>query len=275
MKLFDRTKKILINKFSLMKNDVQKNRFSFLLNHISLNGKSLLEIGAQAAPTILKDEADIDYLDYETKEESCKKNFPENQKIWEKVVETDIIVESDDYCKYTRKRYDCVIANHVIEHTDDVILWLQSISKLLKKDGVLFLTIPDKKYSFDKYRPNTSFSHIIADYLLGGKRSIKEHIIEIGVLYDEEYVNKEMNPAKYLNKKFFEEQIKRSKWVGLHRHVFEPENFESKILQPILLSGFVNLKVQYCDAFANKYGEFYCILKKGTQEKFDKEKFLN
>lgn len=255
------------------KTDMQNFRAEELQKVVSLKGKSFLELGAQAAPTLLKDEADIWYLDYETKKEA-RKNFKDRPEMWKKIVETDILVKTDDYWKYTKQKFDCVIANHVIEHTNDIIYWLQSISRLLKKNGYIFLAIPDKKYSFDKYRSNTTFTHIVTDFFLGGDRSVPEHSLDIGVMYDFTYVGEEMNPRKFMNKDTLKGILNNTVGVGMHRHVFEPETFEHKIMAPILYSELVDLKIVHCDRVANRFGEFNCILQKGQQKLFNTEKFL-
>jgi hypothetical protein len=50
--------------------------------------------------------------------------------------------------------------------------------RVLKKDGILYLAIPDKRYSFDKNRPITSISHLFRDYREGPDWSKREHFEE-------------------------------------------------------------------------------------------------
>lgn len=53
--------------------------------------------------------------------------------------------------------YDYIIASHLIEHTTDLVAFLQQCSNLLKPNGVLSLIIPDKRYCFDYLRwPSTT-----------------------------------------------------------------------------------------------------------------------
>ena len=135
-------------------------RANFFKNYIEDKQWFLCEIGAQAEPTFLKSEMDIDYLDYVTREQSTQLLWPEDAEVIARIPETDILVSSDDYASYTDKKYDAIIANHVIEHVNDIIYWLQSLEKLLKEDGRVFLTIPDKKYTFVA---TSSLRYLIAD----------------------------------------------------------------------------------------------------------------
>lgn len=57
--------------------------------------------------------------------------------------------------------YDYIIASHVIEHTPDLIAFLQQCEKLLKPAGVLSLVIPDKRYCFDYLRWPSSTGDVL------------------------------------------------------------------------------------------------------------------
>jgi hypothetical protein len=52
--------------------------------------------------------------------------------------------------------FDAFVASHVIEHTPDLIAFLNSAAVLLKVDGVVALAIPDKRYCFDYFQPLTT-----------------------------------------------------------------------------------------------------------------------
>ena len=53
-------------------------------------------------------------------------------------------------------RFDYAIASHVIEHVPDMIGWVRHVLDVLVADGQLVLAIPDKRYTFDAARPDTS-----------------------------------------------------------------------------------------------------------------------
>lgn len=60
--------------------------------------------------------------------------------------------------------FDFLIASHVIEHIPDLIRFFQSVARLMKKDGVLSLAVPDLRYCFDFYKPPTSTAGVLAAY---------------------------------------------------------------------------------------------------------------
>jgi SAM-dependent methyltransferase len=64
------------------------------------------------------------------------------------------------------QRFDYIVAAHVIEHTTDLIGFLQAASTLLAPGGVLSLIVPDKRYCFDRLRPLTTAGQVVEAHLL-------------------------------------------------------------------------------------------------------------
>ena len=60
---------------------------------------------------------------------------------------------------------DIAIASHVIEHVPDPIGWLQSVRDAIKPGGVLALSVPDKRFTFDYKRENSSLADIVGSFL--------------------------------------------------------------------------------------------------------------
>jgi len=73
---------------------------------------------------------------------------------------------------------DFVIANHFFEHSENPVQTLVNLFRVLKPQGILFMAVPDKRYTFDSSRPSTSFESLKRTYQ-SGERSDKR------ALYDE------------------------------------------------------------------------------------------
>jgi SAM-dependent methyltransferase len=82
------------------------------------------------------------------------------------VEEVDFVWQGESYLELIGKPefYDWIIASHLIEHTPDLIGFINDCASILKSDGVLSLVIPDKRYCFDRFRPNTGIAKVIDSY---------------------------------------------------------------------------------------------------------------
>ena len=73
---------------------------------------------------------------------------------------------------------DFVIANHVLEHCQDPIGALVSMFRVLRPGGILYLAVPDKRYTFDADRPVTPLDHLLRDHREGPAWSRRQHCEE-------------------------------------------------------------------------------------------------
>ena len=130
-----------------------------LLNY--LKGKGI-EIGALNSPQRVNfKKCQVKYVDWLNKDGLTKHNptvLPENIK------DPDIVASATDLGVITSESVDFVIANQILEHLPNPIKALTEFYRVLKTGGILYLSIPDKKYTFDEERPITPLSHITDDY---------------------------------------------------------------------------------------------------------------
>ncbi|GJE16946.1 methyltransferase domain-containing protein [Methylobacterium marchantiae] len=57
--------------------------------------------------------------------------------------------------------YDFILASHVIEHTPDLISFLNDCANFLEKEGRLVLAVPDKRFCFDLLQPLTYAGEVL------------------------------------------------------------------------------------------------------------------
>lgn len=235
------------------------NRRARLLEHVPLSSR-FLEIGPYDQPTLQKSECDVRYLDYQTRAELAAAVADPKQAA--AIPETDYLVRSDVYTDSVSDRFDAVIANHVFEHVPNPIAWLRLVHGMLHDDGVLFMALPDKKYTFDKYRPDTAFSHLLHDYFADVKVASHEHLLEDAMYYDMEFIGKPMRMADRLDPERLRAVMSRQPHLGLHCHVFQSETFLAKVLRPILFMQLVAFAPIGFYPASDNHGEFIVVLRK-------------
>ncbi|MDO8335939.1 MAG: methyltransferase domain-containing protein [Candidatus Saccharibacteria bacterium] len=145
------------------------------LAHQYIHGKGI-EIGAAQLPVKLPPKAKVKYVDVFTAEE-LRKAWPQDYTKLD-IVEVDVVDDGEKLAKFKNKSLDFIIANHFMEHCLDPIGTLINMYGKLRKDGVLFFGIPDKRYTFDSERPITSYAHLLKEHKDSSKSFLWEHTEE-------------------------------------------------------------------------------------------------
>lgn len=112
--------------------------------------------------------------------ESFANRVPEGSTL----VKVDVFAMIEDLEPFKDESQDFVIANHVVEHSENPILAIESMLRVLKPGGILFLTLPDKRFTFDVERPRHDFAHVLRDYREGPTVSRTQHYQEAGQFYE-------------------------------------------------------------------------------------------
>lgn len=147
-------------------------RKQIAMRYLSGNG---IEIGALHSPLNVPPDAKVRYVDRMSVAD-LRKQYRELAE--SELVAIDIIDDGETLKSIADSCLDFVIANHMIEHCQDPIGTIEQHLRVLKQGGILYMAIPDMRYTFDKDRPVTSLEHLIKDYTEGTKWSKESHFEE-------------------------------------------------------------------------------------------------
>ena len=114
-----------------------------------------LEIGPSDNPIVPKRGGfHVESVDHATAAELRAKFATEPVEI-SLIEEVDYIWDGRPLCEVigSTQRYDYVVASHVIEHSPDMLGFLNQCDALLRPAGTLVLVVPDKRRCFDLFRP--------------------------------------------------------------------------------------------------------------------------
>jgi SAM-dependent methyltransferase len=208
-----------------------------------------IEIGAESNPLFVnKRNINIKYVDRLTPEETSKiYNIP-----FEYIVKPHYLSEAHNLNIFSNKSFDFVIANHLIEHVVDpigaIIEWL----RVLKNDGILFLTVPNfRGNEYDFCRKPVKISHLIDDY--------HNSHLDLKIEHWKEFIEivEGINPSE---PSFFQRlQLFKEIDFRIHMHVFDKRLIVD--LLKFLLS--IGERIRIIDSFFFTYGfEILLIIKK-------------
>ena len=132
-----------------------KSRRRFLTAKLGPRDLSVLEIGALDNPTFLANETGVRFADFFSRQESVERHRDAANHTWDRIVEVDYILRDTTLRDAVTEPPDLVIANHVIEHIPDPIGWFDDLRAIVAEDARIFLSVPDRRYTFDYFRGPT------------------------------------------------------------------------------------------------------------------------
>jgi SAM-dependent methyltransferase len=151
---------------------MHRNRAFF--SHSFCGGRGI-EIGALLHPTPLPPGARVRYVDRMTVPE-LRRQYPELDKA--ELVNVDIVDSGETLATLPDGQEDFVIAGQFIEHCQNPVRAVVNMLRVVKHEGFVLLTVPDKRFTFDKDRPITTHEHLLDECLNGTDPTRKEHYRE-------------------------------------------------------------------------------------------------
>lgn len=131
-----------------------------LLAHLFIQGQGI-EIGATYRAVPLPEGTKVTYVDeYDTA--TLRQMYPDLA--GHDLAEVDVVDNAEKLHKFKAASLDFIIANHFMEHCLDPIGTLINMHGKLRPGGVLYLAIPDKRYTFDHRREVTSYEHLLQEH---------------------------------------------------------------------------------------------------------------
>lgn len=137
-----------------------------------------LEIGALHNPLFLPRGVTVRYVDrWRTSDPAeLAQHYPELAGT--PVAPVDVIDDGTLLVSIPCSSQDFLIANHFLEHVQDPLGTLRRHLEVLKPGGILYLAVPDKRFTFDRKRPVTPLEHLFRDFKEGPEWSFRDHIRE-------------------------------------------------------------------------------------------------
>lgn len=166
--------------------------------------------------------------------------------------------------------FDAVVSSHSIEHQPDLVHHLKGVSRILRNGGFYLLYVPDKRYCFDHYIPESTIAEVIQAHHERRKSHILRSIIEHHALNTHNDPNKHwMGHHDVAHGKNLGDRIKDAielyetsqEYLDVHAWYFTPDNF-LYIMNTLEECGITDLRVMECHACLRGELEFFAVLQK-------------
>lgn len=186
-----------------------------------------LEIGPLHQPLAMPPHARVKYVD-RMRTDELRHEYAELAD-WD-LTEVDIVDDGETLATIPAESQDFIVANHFLEHCEDPIGTIATHLGKLKPGGILFYTVPDKRYTFDFRRSVTSLEHIVRDADQGPEWSRSDHYREwCRFVHGKESTGtaEQANSADWIKGKARELEEAR---YSIHMHVWTQAEFLQLIL---------------------------------------------
>lgn len=176
-----------------------------------LSGKGI-EVGGLHCPVLLPENCEVLYVDLHPYNQlrigfAYLKNYL--------MVVPSLTTSGETLASVPQDSLDFIIANHMLEHSENPIQVMLNFADKLKANGVAYLALPDMRGTFDRKRNLTTPGHLFEDFKNGGVNSRQEHLEE----YGRKVLGLNGEPLQGFMKNFDFEM------GDLHFHVWNPKSF--------------------------------------------------
>lgn len=207
-----------------------------------------IEIGALAWPLTLPDGVQCQYMDLHSTEDLAMTY--RDQDFRSMIVPVDRVDNGETLTTLDRDSQDFIVANSLLEHVVNVLRALMRWYEILREGGILFLSVPDWRFTVDQIRSRTVLDHLIEEY--------EQHVEEIS---EEHCIEHLMAMNGFPREVITPDMIEFCKREGVHNHCWECEDIIN-LLE--FLSREHGVRFQLVDLSLPRgvYNEFILILRR-------------
>ena len=130
---------------------------------------------------------------------------------------------------------DYVATSHVLEHVANPVAAFKEWMRVLRHGGLIYLVVPDRRFTWDHARELTPPEHMFADFQRGTTQSDGTHIADFVDNVDWTTFSPTTPPEEHAEKKrlmreTYAHAVKNALEINIHFHVFEPSNLRALVL---------------------------------------------
>ena len=244
---------------------VTRDKYQFV-NLIPTN-MNCLEIGPFNKPLLTGEK--VKYFDVLDKEGLTERAMTSG--LYTKFIPHIDFVSKNGDLSVINDRFEVVLSSHVIEHQPDLIYHLKCIEELLALSGRYFLIIPDRRFSFDYYIPESTLAQVVAANIEQRQKHTLNSVIEHRCLttHNNPYLHLVGLHGKPLLSDSLKNRLHQSideynnsyGYIDVHAWYFTPQSFKLLIAQ-LFDAGLIKLKIEKIYATVPGKLEFFAILSK-------------
>lgn len=124
---------------------------------------------------------------------------------------------------------DYVVSSHVLEHVANPVEALLEWYRVLRPGGIIYLIVPDRRFTWDRPRALTTVEHMLEDYALKTSPVDATHIADMVYnvdwqTYSPSTPKERVSDAQKELYALYANGVRGGVEINIHFHVFEPSN---------------------------------------------------
>ena len=136
---------------------------------------------------------------------ASKKFFEEENKV-------DYLLDATNLKFAKDNSIDFIVSSHLLEHISNPIKAILEWKRVLRNKGIIYLAVPNKKYTFDHKRNRTTLNHLIDDF--------KNNTPPEDTTYIEEFIQNYDEDMGVQNREELRSFIQENIQTNIHHHVW-------------------------------------------------------
>lgn len=235
-----------------------------------------LEIGPFFSPAFKRPEANVSYLDCLSTEELIKRAESIEGAIIDGIPRIDYVWSGQKYADLIDRKFAAVYSSHNIEHQHCLVTHLLDIESVLEEDGAAFLVVPDKRYCFDHFFPETTITDIVEASVEKRKNHRVKDVLDhhfytahndaVRHWCGDHGINRSLSPLDEMTGTSFLTELERlrlsEEYIDVHAWKFTPKAFNT-VLDNLFHLHMIKLRVARIYPTVKNSNEFYAVLIKG------------
>lgn len=173
------------------------------------------------------------------------------------------------------RAFDAIVSSHAIEHQPDLVQHLAGVSKLLALNSRYYLVVPDKRYCFDHFIPESSIADVLDAHLRGAQLHSAGSVIEHVALTTHNDTARHWKgdhgdsayrstPERLTDAAMHYIQ-REGHYIDAHAWQFTPPSFRD-VMQMLFILRLSSFEVERVYPTVRNSNEFYAVLKKTSED---------
>jgi len=238
-------------------------------------GTRILEIGPSVAPGFRAPAFRVRYLDVVDTDGLRAFAAATGQADPDLVPRIDYVWRGEAYRDLLHEQFDAIYSSHNIEHHPCLVRHLADAADVLAPGGCYLLAIPDKRFCYDHFLPETTLSDVLEAHLEGRMRHAPRHVLDnlmhlahnesdrhwAGDHGENPFLRGATEADRGGEVRFWLDHYRRQEgYVDVHAWRFTPDNFRV-VLSDLNAAGLSRFRVEAVYPTIRNGIEFYAILR--------------